>query len=98
MYHVGTSDIERIGSNVIILIIYIQSAVSERNVMYFITAAAVAVGGERLRKPLKDNIQCSDRDAVQRKADIQVSVECFQKIPFFLPSMRRMWRPMGANE
>ena len=52
--------------------------------MYFITAAAMAVGGERLGEAFKDDIQGPDRDAVQGKADVQVCVKCFQKDSFFL--------------
>ena len=84
MHYVRTRDIEGIRHYVIILSVGIQLSVSERNVMYFITAAAVAVRGKGLCEPFKDDIQCPDWDAVQSKADIQVCVECFQKIPFFL--------------
>ena len=84
VHYVRTCDIEGIRHYIIILPVGIQFSVSEGNVMYFITAAAVTVGRKGLCEPFEDNIQCPDADAVQSKADIQVGVECFQKAAFFL--------------
>ena len=91
MFHMWARDIKGVGYNVIVLPVRKQLALSRADIVDFIAAASMAVGGNRRCQFLKHNIGGLDGDSVYGKMCVDVIVRNFHG------NIRRLSLCIGTN-